>query len=600
MRGPEETRAKAHPFGDSACPAGDATLPPRRLKTGADGLVAIQPPRDGVIGMKPKSKASKIDKLFAAGAYDAATARNYEGAPTFVRSDEEALARVLTTGMLEPTFYASADELAGEALALFTAFAEREPHLLAQAIIHARSDGLMRLAPLVALVALSASPNPDAKELARRIFPRVVRTPGDLQDVISLCRTKKIRGMGKLMQRAAGRWLAEMSEYHAIKYGAESQDMSLRDIYRLTRPKLTGRANDIARYLVKGEVAEGLEQIAGYEAFKAEATAYRAAPTPEGEARLLELIARHRLPWEVVASQVTGSAAVWRAMLYQMPYMALLRNLNNAIKHGATADAETLAYVTSALADPERVAASKQFPFRFVSALKAIETTSGAGQDEIRQALEAALELSFANMPELGERVLIANDISGSMSMRASAKSEMTLAEIAGVFAAAAYKRAAQGEVVSFDTTAHPRTLSHEQSLAEIARAVSGHGGGTSLSAPLEYAFGGTSKLGFSGKGKQARVYDLAIFITDSESWVDHLTRHRGALDLIREYKQRVNPGLRCFFLQLAPYKHAVVPPDEPSCYYLYGWDSGALNFIAQMARGGDAQLEAIRQVSVL
>ena len=69
---------------------------------------------------------------------------------------------------------------------------------------------------------------------------------------------------------AAGRWLANMSQYHAIKYGAESQEMSLRDIYRLTRPKLTGEADAIARWIVKGEVApdSGLAQILGYEAFK--------------------------------------------------------------------------------------------------------------------------------------------------------------------------------------------------------------------------------------------------------------------------------------------------------------------------------------------
>ena len=542
--------------------------------------------------MKPKTKATKITRLFAPGAYDAATETNYESAPTFLRGDEESLARVLTTGMMEPTFYASAHELAGEALALFAAFAEKDPRFLAQAILYARNEGLMRLAPLTALVALSAAPSEDAKEMFRLIFPRVVRTPGDLQDIISLCRAKKIRGMGKLVQRAAGRWLGAMSEYHAIKYGAESQAMSLRDIYRITRPKLAGRANEIARYLVKSEVVEGLAQIAGYEAFKTEAKTYRDAPTPEGEARLLSLIAEHRLPWEVVAGQVTGSADVWTAMLYQMPYMALLRNLNNLLKYGVTADTEALGYITRTLADPKRVTDSRQFPFRFVSALKAIEKTDGAGKAEITAALETALELSFANMPDLGDRVLIANDISGSMSSRPSPKSEMTMAEIAGVFAAAAFRKAARGEIVSFDTTAHPRDVHRDQPLAKIAKAVSASGGGTSLSAPLEYAFG--------GKGKGARRYDVAVFITDSESWVDHLTKSRGALDLIREYKQRVNSELRVFFLQLMPYKHAVVPPDEPGCYYLYGWDSGALGFIAQMARGSASQVEAIRQVSLL
>jgi 60 kDa SS-A/Ro ribonucleoprotein len=92
----------------------------------------------------------------------------------------------------------------------------------------------------------------------------------------------------------------------------------------------------------------------------------------------------------------------------------------------------------------------------------------------------------------------------------------------------------------------------------------------------------------------------VAIFLTDSESWVDHLTKNRGSLDLIREYKQRVNPILKCFFVQFLPYRHAVTPQDEPDCYYLYGWNSSMLNFIGAMVAGSESQVEAVRQVSVL
>lgn len=64
----------------------------------------------------------KTKGLFGASAYEAATKTNYEGAPTFLRSDEEALVRVLITGTLEPTYYADANELASEAVALFKQF----------------------------------------------------------------------------------------------------------------------------------------------------------------------------------------------------------------------------------------------------------------------------------------------------------------------------------------------------------------------------------------------------------------------------------------------------------------------------------------------
>jgi 60 kDa SS-A/Ro ribonucleoprotein len=391
-----------------------------------------------------------------------------------------------------------------------------------------------------------------------------------------------------------------MSEYHAIKYGAESQSMSLRDLYRLGRPKLspTSSANGVARAIVKGDYSLLPEdsQLLGYQAFK----------TAAGEGRLeeaLALVARHRLPWEVVTGQFMGltedqQTTLWRTMLYQMPFMALLRNLNNMVRYQVTDDPEALEYMVRTLSDPERVARSKQLPFRFYSAIKAITGASAksatpgeqAAVAAIEAALQTALELSFASMPELGANVLIANDISGSMSSKLSAKSDMTMAEIAGVFAAAAFKKAEHGSIVSFNQDAHPRMVDASTSLADIAKAVSQGTGGTSLSAPLDYAFGERSQ----------RVYDTAIFITDSESWYDHLTRNRGALDQLREYKDRVNSSLVCFFVQLLPYKHAAVPQAEPGCFYLYGWNASMLSYIAQMRSGGESQIDAVRQVSVL
>ncbi len=549
--------------------------------------------------MKSKTGKHKLNKLFGASAYDAATDTNYEGAPSFVRGDEEALVRVLTTGTFEHTFYATDVALAREALDLFRQFAVDDPHFLAQAILYARNEGLMRIVPITALVVLSTAASEDAREMFRRVFPRVILTPGDLQDFLTLCRQKQLRGMGKAVTHAAQRWLATLSQYHAIKYGSASQDMSLRDIYRLTRPRLTGAANAIARYLVKGEVDPTLTQIAGYEQFKREALEFKElhlamTEREAGEAQqsLLALIGEHRLPWEVVSGQVAGAAAeVWAAMVRQMPYLALLRNLNNAVKSGAVERDGVLEYITDTLADPARVASGKIFPFQFYGALKALKA-EGEVEVALRAALEQALDLSFVNMPALGRRVLIANDISGSMVAKPSPRGDMTMAEIASIFAAAAFKRAEEGTIVSFDTQAHRREVSRAGSLAGIAKAISAHDGGTSLAAPIEYACGTTKD--------RAHPYDVAIFLTDSESWYDHLKTNRGSLDLIREYRARINPDLRCFFIQLVPYRHAVVPQEEPGCSYIYGWSASILSFIAAELAGGHAQVEHVRQVSVL
>ncbi|HEY7417400.1 MAG TPA: hypothetical protein VH593_19605, partial [Ktedonobacteraceae bacterium] len=210
-----------------------------------------------------------------------------------------------------------------------------------------------------------------------------------------------------------------------------------------------------------------------------------------------------------------------------------------------------------------------------------VDTTTAV----VLKALEEAQELSFSNMPYLGNNVFIANDISGSMSSKPSTKSDMSMAQIAGLYAAAIYKRSENAEIVSFDDRVHPRMLNRDMTLSRIVDQIAETKGGTSLSAPMQYAF------------QREINIDTAIFITDSMSWVDHL-KGRGVLDEIRAYKKRVNPELQCFFMQIEPYRGAVIPTDEPGCYYLYGWSNSTVNYIGQMATGA-SQLAQVRAITI-
>src|SRR5258708_4124083 len=138
---------------------------------------------------------NKMSELFQGSAYDAATERNYAGAPTFVRGDEERLIQVLTTGVFENTFYVDAKTQLDEALTLFRAFTEKDPDFLARAILYARQEGMMRLVPITALVVLSTGSAIHTKSLFRMIFSQIIQTPGDLADFVTTCRGRKIRGM---------------------------------------------------------------------------------------------------------------------------------------------------------------------------------------------------------------------------------------------------------------------------------------------------------------------------------------------------------------------------------------------------------------------
>src|SRR5260370_680851 len=172
----------------------------------------------------------------------------------------------------------------------------------------------MRTVQITALVAL---PTAEDKTYFRALFPQVIQTPGDLADFLTIVRTKCIRGMGKTVTHAVQGWLEAISEYHVIKYGSENQAMSLRDIYRIARPTLTGKAAAIAAYVVKGEVSTDLDQIIRYEAFKA------AAHDPNGTQTALHFIQQARLPWEVVTAHMSNNQAS-TTPLNNLPYRPLV------------------------------------------------------------------------------------------------------------------------------------------------------------------------------------------------------------------------------------------------------------------------------------
>src|SRR5260221_10516323 len=163
----------------------------------------------------------KLSDLLVVGpAYTDARIVNVAGAPAFVRSPEERLIQVVTTGTFENTFYVGAKELATQAIDLFKPFAASDPKFLAQAILYARTEGHMRTVPITALVTLSTA---EDKTYFRALFPQVIQTPGDLADFLTIVRTKCIRGMGKTVTHAVQCWLEAISEYHVIKYGSENQ-----------------------------------------------------------------------------------------------------------------------------------------------------------------------------------------------------------------------------------------------------------------------------------------------------------------------------------------------------------------------------------------
>jgi hypothetical protein len=129
-------------------------------------------------------------------------------------------------------------------------------------------------------------------------------------------------------------------------------------------------------------------------------------------------------------------ATAWEAVIPSMGVMALARNLRNFDAAGVSD--EVAARVAARFTDPETVARSRMFPFRWLAAYEQAPSLRWG------HALDTALRLSLANLPALPGRSLILVDTSASMAgMGFSARSTMSPVKAAAVFGVAL---AARGE----------------------------------------------------------------------------------------------------------------------------------------------------------
>lgn len=203
-----------------------------------------------------------------------------------------------------------------------------------------------------------------------------------------------------------------------------------------------------------------------------------------------ELIKGAGLTWEDVIPRVPAQfkAAAWDALIPSMGYMALLRNLRNFDEVGISP--ASITRVVARLIDPEQVAKSKQFPFRFLSAYRNLRSLRWGA------ALERALDLSLGNVPELPGRSLVLVDRSGSMFYGLSGNSEVKHAEQAAIFGTAvALRNLGRVDLVQFGNSAHLVHVRAGDSLLRVANERFSNLGGTYLAQATRQFYKGQDRV---------------------------------------------------------------------------------------------------------
>jgi hypothetical protein len=246
-----------------------------------------------------------------------------------------------------------------------------------------------------------------------------------------------------------------------------------------------------------------------------------------------------------------------------MGYMALIRNLRN-FDEAAVGNIVTGA-VAARISDPEEVAKSRQFPYRFWSAYKNAPSVNWAA------ALEAALDAACRNVPELKGRSLILIDTSGSMTTTVSDKSKALRYELGALFAGVLAKRAADPTVVIYGDYSKEFPIKQSESVLRyidrVGQANGSVGHGTMTWQAAQNHFDG---------------HDRIVIFTDEQTMdnAGHpVMGYRGRLD----YDLKAVPVIHSF--NLAGYKAAMM--EAGSGRYTYGGFTDATFTIMAMLEAG-------------
>src|SRR5688572_5269290 len=282
-------------------------------------------------------KFNQLKKSSKAGANTV----NFAGGEAFTEAPKLELASLMLTSMLKNQFYRSADNTVKRLRELIVA--QPDKRFVAKAAIYARREAGMRSVTHLAAAEVAKSVKGEA--WTKSFYEKVVRRPDDALEVLACYMGSYGRPVPNSLKKGLGRALAGFDAHQLAKYRKQDADLSLVDAVNLLHPPHT----PALAALVKGELKPA-------ETWETKLT--QAGQQADSGAELTDL---KKDAWAgLVRSRKIG-------------YFALLRNLRNILTDAPEVTAEAIAM----LLDEKLVRRSLVMPFRFQTALEAVQAMTG-------------------------------------------------------------------------------------------------------------------------------------------------------------------------------------------------------------------------------
>lgn len=291
--------------------------------------------------------------------------------------------------------------------------------------------------------------------------------------------------------------------------------------------------------------------------------------------------------WEQYRS--SGKDWKWIFNNCDMGHMALLRNLR-----GVFTEVDDIEFCRVYLQKlKEGVKRGKQFPFRYYSAIQAVESSTCNHRPMIIDALEECMDIALDNFPRLKGKTMCLSDNSGSAwGAFNSEYGTVTVANIDNLSSVITAACSDEGYVGKFGDRLIVSPISKRRGILGQAQ---------KLSVGRYSDVGGNTEGGiwefFRDAIKNGEVYDNIFIYSDqqaghgglygtsshmreySDLGYDYAGRMINVFKLVQEYRKKVNPKVNVFSIQTAGYNNVVIPEMAYRTAILYGWTGREAEF---------------------
>ena len=496
--------------------------------------------------------------------------QNNAGGYTFSLTPLQQFQRFLILGSNSNTFYVHRDQLTKEnhdnTIKLLNSDDYEEAlDLLLDISLKGRAP---KLSPTLFALALAfASKNKECKKKAAEIFPQVVRTQSHLFEFISYVRN--FRGMGRLLKDAIANWYQDKNvndlAYQMIKY-RNRNGYTTRDVLRLVKPKPTcGLRSDLYAF---GANKHRETSIGIIEAFKQ----LQSLEKPN-----LNLITEHNLPREALPTQWLNYPEVWESMLPTMPLTALIRNLGKMASLGMINEfSENAKLIIDKLSDKEYLRKSRIHPFNVLLALSTYQSGHGVKgslhwevNQQIAQVLESAFYMTFDNIIPANKRMMLALDISGSMS-QCLMGSHLFASQATAAMSLMTLKTEPQCIVKGFGSKLIDLKINANDNIESAMSKTRFPFGATDCAQPMIWAM--NHKIPVDG----------FVVYTDNETWYGNIHPHQA----LKQYRQKMGIDAKLVVVGMTATNFTIADPLDSGMMDVVGFDSSAPEIISSFVRG--------------